>query len=301
MELRQLNYLLVIAEEGNYTRAAERLFVSQPAITQQIQKLENELGVQLFDRSRRKIQLTEAGEVVYRTAQTLFREIDETRLALDDLSQLNRGTLRVGVVQTVNAYLIPSVVAQYREQYPNIQLYVEELSMDEIENRVDMGTLHLGIGFTPTTSDTIEPVPLFTERLLLIMAKAHQFAHTTQINMNAVNGEMVMLPRTFCTRRLWDDYAAEAAIMPTISIEMNTINGILQTVQRNSRLITVLPELALSNRSDYDDLIGIPIVDPTPQRTVSVLWRQNGYRSAAASAFYNIVQEISNTQLHLRQ
>lgn len=297
MDFRQLEYLVTIAEEANFTRAAEKLFVSQPALTQQMQKLEKELNTEVFDRSGRQIRLTPSGEILYRHAQSIFREIADAQREVQELQSLERGTLHIGVVQTVNAYLMPTLVAQFRQAYDGIHLIIQELAMDEIEQGLEQGKLQLGIGFLPTTFPNTEAEGLFSERLVLVTNKRHALADKRAIPMAQISGDMVLLSQAFCTRRLWDDYAKVADIHLNVNIEMNTVHSILETLQ-HTNLVSVLPELALQ-MGGADGLVGIPIHSPIPERTVSLLWRRNAYRSLAARTFAEMMRKMMDEQYTL--
>src|SRR5688500_7403896 len=124
MELRQLRYLLAVVEEANFTRASEKVFVSQSALSQQIQALEQEIGTVLLDRSKRGVRLTAAGEILRHHAQRIFLELEQAQTAIQELEGLQRGELRIGVVQTVNAYLLPSLVTAFLGRYPDIKLSI---------------------------------------------------------------------------------------------------------------------------------------------------------------------------------
>jgi LysR family cyn operon transcriptional activator len=289
MELRQLQYLVAVADEAHFTRAAEKSFVSQPALSQQIQKLEEELGVTLLDRQRGQVKLTAAGEVLYHHARRILQEVDDAHLALQELEGLKRGSLRAGAVQTVNAYLVPPAVVVFTRAYPGIHLMIEERSAGEIERGVEQGEFQLGIGFVPPASSQIDVEPLFTEEMLLIVPALHPLAQRRQVQFEELAGlPMVHFSRAFCTRRLLDDYAAQAGVAPQIVVEMNTVASILATVTQ-AKLATVLPRLALAGQPQ-PGLLGVSLHDPTPQRTVGLLWRTRAYRCAAARAFAEIVQ-----------
>jgi LysR family cyn operon transcriptional activator len=213
MELRHLRYLLAIADEGHFTRAAQRLHVSQPALSQQIRQLEDGLGATLLDRAGRRVRLTAAGEIVVHHARRMLNEMNEAQVALQELAGLQRGALAIGTVQTVNAYLMPQVVAQFANAYPAIHVRIEELSADAIEQGLQQGTLQLGIGFVPSATADIEAEPLFDEELVLIVPQEHPFAERAVVDTREVNGlPLVLLSSAFCTRRLWDSCAREAAI-----------------------------------------------------------------------------------------
>jgi LysR family cyn operon transcriptional activator len=289
MEIRQLQYLMVIAEEANFTRAAERLFVSQSALSQQIQKLEQELDTLLLDRTGRRVRLTDAGTIVYRHAKSIFQELETVQTQIAELSGLERGLLKIGVIQSLNAYLIPTVVRRFKQSYPKLQLQVQELTMDEIEDALDLGDLHLGLGFQPVNRPGTESEGLFTERFVLILSSKHPLAKRKALSLAEIDTELLMLSRQFCSRRLWDSYAAEAGIQPQISIEMNTINAILQTLPE-TEMGTVLPEMVMAMDAARS-LVAIPLLRPCPEREISLLWRLGAARSKAAEAFAKIVRD----------
>ncbi len=163
MEFRHLRYFLAVADALHFTKAAQGLPVSQPALSAQIKQLEQEVGVPLFDRVGRSVQLTRAGAIFREHARRALREMELAQVAIAEEEGLQRGTLTVGVVQTVNAYLIPEIVSRFSTLHPRVVLKFDELSGPEIEAGVTNGLLELGIGFVPAGSDRIESQLLFEE------------------------------------------------------------------------------------------------------------------------------------------
>ncbi len=292
MELRHLRYLLAIAEEANFTRAAEKLFVSQSALSQQIQALEQEVGTVLLDRSKRGVRLTAAGVVLQHHAQRVLRELDQASVAMQELEGLQRGELRVGVVQTVNDYLLPSLVTRFNACYPQIKLSVEELSADEIEARLENGDIQVGLGFMPVSTPNIHAEALFVEQLVLIVARDHPLADRESVPVSALDKlPLVLLANTFCTRRLWEENARLTSAQPQVVIEMNTVSSILAVVKRTG-LATILPKATLIDQY-ADALVGLELYDPTPSRQVGLLWHQHNYLCAASRMFIDLAQEVS--------
>lgn len=291
MELRQLKYLLSIAEEGTFTAAAEKLFISQSALSQQVKSMEEELGVPLFDRSRNRLRFTQAGELLRSRAQRIVKEVDEAKTAIDELEDLCRGSLAVGVVQTVNAYLMPQVASSFSAQFPNVHLKIEELPAPQIEQRIHDHELDLGISFTPTEFTDLEFVSIFEEELLLITNTGHPFSRNSHIELKELHEQnLILLSRDYCTRRIWDECTKAVEISPNIQIEMNTIGAILATLQGNKTASTILPALTMGLKAE-DGLSSIKLNNPTPQRTVGLLWRNGGYRSMASRKFAEITSE----------
>jgi len=293
MEFRHLRYFLAVADALHFTKAAEALPVSQPALSAQIKQLEQEVGVPLFDRVGRSVQLTRAGSIFREHARRALREMELAQVAIAEEEGLQRGTLTVGVVQTVNAYLVPEIVGRFSSLHPHVALKLDELSGPDIEAGVKSGLLELGIGFVPAGSDRIETQPLLEENFVLILSPRHHFAARRHLPLASLADEpLVLLPDIFCTRRLLNASFEQAGIVPKVTVEMNSIEGILATV-KTSKLATVLPRVSLGLEGN-DGLRGIPLTNPTPRRGLGLLWKKGGYRSGAAQALADQVRVVVN-------
>ena len=291
MELRHLRYFLAVAETLHFTKAASMMHVSQPALSAQVKQLEQEVGVPLFDRVGRTVQLTRAGAIFREHARRALREMESAQTAIAEEEGLHRGALAVGALQTVNAYLIPEVVARFAKLYPFVSLKLEELSGQAIESGVLDGQLDVGVGFSPPTSDKLEAQLLFEEDMVLIVPRSHRLAAHKHLRLSALADEpLVLLSTMFCARRLVDDGFRSIRAKPRIAVEMNSIEGILATI-RSSSLATILPRLALGKTQD-DILRTIPLKNPTPRRGVGLLWRKGGYRSGAVRALAEQVRAV---------
>lgn len=294
MELRQLRYLLAVADEENFTRASEKLFISQSALSQQIQALEQDVGTILVNRSKRGITLTDAGALLYQHARRALSEIEAAQTAINEMNGLLRGELHIGVVQTVNDYLMPSVVTQFTSQYPSIKLSISELSADEIEVSLDAGELHVGIGFHPPTNPAIQSQILMEEELVLVVRDDHALASCNSLAVKELEGlPMIMLSQSFCTRRLWEDNARLAGAQPIINLELNTVSSILSAVLKTG-LATILPQLTLYEERSRQ-LKQIILTDPQPSREVALLWHSDRYICSASQTFIQIVHHVADS------
>jgi LysR family transcriptional regulator, cyn operon transcriptional activator len=289
IDLRQLRYLITVAEEANFTRAAETLYVTQSALSQQIQTLEKAVGVALLDRSKRGVRLTAAGSILVSHAQRMLLELDKAQIALQELEGLQRGSLRIGVVQTINEYLMPSIIGTFVSQYPRIKLLVEERSTDDIEAGLESGEFQVGLSFIPTNNAIIDSTFLFEEQLILVVRRDHPLAQVECLPVKALDElPMVMLSRTYCTRHLWEDTARLAGAHPQVMMELNTVSGILAAVAQTG-LATVLPGQVLAARL-IPDLVGIPLHNPLPSRQVGVLWNRDFFVCSASRKFIELTQ-----------
>ena len=282
MLLRHIRYFLAVAEQGNFTRAAEVLHVSQPTLSQQIKQLEETLQVELFDRSGRRVQLTDAGLAWMRYAQLALQDLDAGKRAIQDVATLERGNLRMAMTPTFTAYLIGPLVDGFYRRYPGITLNIREMTQDRMEALLCDDRLDLGIAFEPVQSADIAATRLFTERLQLVVGKGHYLADR-QAALSVAEVQqvpLVLLNGDFATRHYVDEYFRQHAIHPQVAMEANAISAIVEIV-RHGQLATILPQ-AIARGNPL--LLPIELSIPMPERHAVLLQRKAGYRSAASRA-----------------
>ncbi|EGH72473.1 transcriptional regulator CynR [Pseudomonas syringae] len=287
--LRHIRYLLAVADHGNFTRAAEALHVSQPALSQQIRQLESSLGVQLFDRTRRSVVPTDAGRVYLDHARRCLLELDAGKRALNDVSDLSRGQLRLGVTPTFSEYLIAPLIDRFSALYPGVAIILTELPLEQITEALISDALDLAIGFAGSHAVEIDSQPLFDEQLCLVMAKpaSEKQAALTLEDLQALR--FALLAPGFATRHLLDAWCQMQNFKPIIGLEANSI-AILLKVVAQGRMATILPDAIVRKQPGLCEVQTIPAL---PGRTVALLRRKNGYQSAAAKAFAKLVNGSS--------
>lgn len=287
MLLRHLRYLLAVADNGGFTRAAEVLHVSQPTLSQQIRQLEESLGVSLFDRTSRTVKPTDAGAAYIECARRVLVELAAGKRALHDVKDLSRGTLRLAMTPTFMAYLVGPLVRDYTARYPNIHLELFELSMGDIETGLMNDTLDIAIAFDQVRQADIESIPAFIETLGLMVGRNHPL-YDCQSALTAEQVgqlEFALLTPDFATRVCIDEYFAKARITPKVTIEVNSVNTLLEVI-RHSAVATILPEpIASQDRA----LRKLALQGSAPRRAAALLRRKNSYHSAASIAFMEAV------------
>lgn len=288
MLLRHIRYLLAVAEQRNFTRAAEALHVSQPTLSQQIRQLEERLGATLFDRSGRSIRLTDAGEAYVRFARLALQDLEAGKRAMHDVRDLSRGGLRLAMTPTFTAYLIAPLLHRFNSLYPGITLSVQEMTQDRLEAALAEDLLDIGIAFTGMHLLDIQSEVLFSETLSLMVGASHsQAADKVLTGHDLERQSLVLLSQDFATRQHIDLYCRQHGIVPRIAVEANSISAIVELVRRG-QLATILPA-AIAR--EQPGLVALELTPALPQRTVALLSRKGAWRSAACEAFAALVGE----------
>lgn len=289
MILRHIHYFLAVAKHQSFTQAAAALYVSQPALSQQIKQLEATLGVTLFDRSGRRVQLTDAGTVYAQYAQRALQDLEEGRRALNDVEDLSRGALRIAITPTFTTYLIGPVIKAFYQRYPNITLSVQEMSQEQMEKQLLEDTFDVGIAFDEVSVADITAKPLLIETLALVVRKGCPLAKHAAIDLPSLHAQsLVLLNHEFATREHIERYCRKHDIQPKVIMEANSLSAVIEIV-RHTPLSTLLPSNIAHN---YDELIAIELAPSLLQRTAALLQRKGAYQSAAASAFVDLAHEV---------
>lgn len=282
MEFRQIRYFLEIAATEHLTQAAQNLFVTQSTLSHGLRQLEQELGVDLFDRLGRGLKLSQAGAEFRVYATRALKEVEAGRMALADLGDLQAGKLTVGAFPTFLNTVVPAAVAAFSKAYPKVAVEVRDLRAGPIEEQLLRGELDLGIAFHPTEHEEIETEPLFDERMLLVVGPAHPLAGRRSLPMGRLSGvPLALLSRNFATRRLIDDSLRQAGVAPIVRVEMESVEALLR-VCRFGDLASIVPERAAGQAPDLD---AITLTSPQMVRHAGLLWRRGASRSAAAREF----------------
>jgi DNA-binding transcriptional LysR family regulator len=289
--LDQLRILKAIADEGSFKRAADSLFVSQPAISLQIQNLEKQLAVPLFDRGGRKAQLTEAGNLLLAYGEKIITLCQETCRAIEDLQNLQGGTLIVGASQTTGTYLLPRMIGLFHQKYPYVSVQLQVHSTRRTSWAVANGQVDLAIigGEVPSElHDILEIIPYAQDELALIIPPNHPFAEQETIakeDLYSLN--YITLDSQSTIRKVLDQVLSRCNINTSelkVEMELNSIEAIKNAVQSGlgASFVSVTAiekelKMGILHRAHIE---GVEI-----QRTLSVIVNSNRYRSKAAEAF----------------
>ena len=290
MELRHLRYFDALAETLNFTRAAERLHVTQSTLSHQIRQLEDELGTPLFDRSSKQVRMTEAGEILRSQMTPALEQIDPGLQALRRPADSITGRIRLGTTPSFNTRMVPQCVATLLNHYPTIQVTVEELSASGITRGLTAGKLDLAVSYRPAEGSDLWFEPLYNEELRLVVARGHPLAKRRRVRMVELHAvRMVLLPATFLTRKLLDDCFEAAGASPLVVAQLNSITPMIELI-RHTDLAGIIAETAVPQSAD---LRVIPLEDPTPIRTPGMLWHKGATRSPVLKHFAEIIRRAA--------
>ncbi len=282
MEIYQLEYFIKTAEVLHFTKAAELCFVTQSGLSQQIKKLEEELGMPLFIRIGKKVQLTEAGSVFLIHAKKVIKNVQNGKQAIDDLNEMIGGELRIGVTYIFGLLILP-VINAFAKRYQKLKIVVEYGTTEALEQKLLHNELDLVLVISSHEIGLpLQKVPLFTSNMVMAVSKTHSLAALDKIAFKKIEGIPLVLPgKGSNSREFVEELFTKNKMKPKISIELNSIHALLQMVQ-DSDWATIVAEKALK---DWDNLKAIAITGVPTQRDSFMLTIEGAYQKKAVKLF----------------
>ncbi len=281
MELYQLRYFVEAASEGNITRAAKRLNIAQPALSQQLRNLEGELGAQLMARGRRGARLTAAGEAFLPRARAVLEAAEAARSAVMDVTQLRAGRLTVAAIPAVSGGWLPGRLRRFRERHPAVEIRLMEGRSVEVAEMVELGRADLGILQLPVDAGRFETGVLFEERFKIAVSSAHPLAGLRSIKLSRLKGEPFVVYKGRA-REAALDACRESGFEPRISCESEELETVRALVAAGLG-VALLPSTALSK--PRDDLSVLDLREPLVKRTLGWIRRRDGGHASAVDVF----------------
>jgi LysR family hydrogen peroxide-inducible transcriptional activator len=283
VQLHQLRYAVAIAQEGSFTRAAAKLYLAQPSLSVQIRKLEQELDVRLFERLGRSAVPTSAGQTFLAHAERVLAEVDELREQMEEIRDLKRGRVALGVLPSVGTRLLPDVLTAYHQQHPGVDVVMLEQDQDasaEFQRQVHEGTLDLAVVRMPSTQTGLETRTLIREPLVAILPPAHRLTGERRVDLAELAGEsFVALRAGSGLRHLMDQMCGRAGFTPEVSVETGQLS-IVWGMVRAGMGVALLPRLAAGEHA-----LAVEINDSYATRELGVVWRSAEPLSPPAGVF----------------
>lgn len=276
MTLAELQYVVAVAQERHFGRAAERVFVTQPALSLAIKKLEDDLGVTIFERRQNKVELTPLGEQIIHQAQRVLEEAERVKiLAAQGKDQLN-GLLRLGVIATVGPYILPDLVPRLNARAPKMPLELEENLTQNLAGMLKNGKLDVIMIALPFEESGILTTPLYDEPFQAVVPVGHPWQKKKLLDSRQLSTEKVLLPHAgHCFRQQVLEACPELSRSDTEGWQGNSLETIRQMVVSGFG-ITVMPCSALTSKHQNKRLITIKLAEPVPGRRIGLAWRR-GY------------------------
>jgi len=230
-EIRQLRYFLEVADAGSFSRAAKRLGVSQPAVSQQLRDLETGVRAVLLQRRGKRTSLTPAGLLFQEHARAILRQIDQSLQELGGEPGELHGTLRVGVIPYLDVALMPKLLGLFSGEHPGIDLSVLEISSTEIEKELEEGRMDVGLGWVTRHSPNLRYEHLGNDQFTVVVAATHPWAKRRVVELSELHGQrLLQLPDTYVMRRMTDEMCRNYRIRPRTIAEINSIEALLRSL-----------------------------------------------------------------------
>jgi LysR family transcriptional regulator, hydrogen peroxide-inducible genes activator len=280
MEIHQLRYFVAVADEGNFSRAAAKVRVAQPSLSQQIRKLEAEIGQPLFDRLPRSVVLTEAGRCFIDYARQILASIGDARRCVDELTEAVTGKLAVGAIPTIAPYVLPELVVKFQKDYPEVTLELVEDVTDGITRRIDAGELDVALASTCEASPTLRRQSLANEPLLALVPETDPLATKTLVELDDLKSQrFLLLHEMHCLSQQVHHLLDTRRLRPEIALAGSQLTTIARMVAAG-----IVPQMMVKHQAT-PGCVSLPFAPPVPERELNFLNNPLRFQSKAAAAF----------------
>lgn len=294
MTITQLNYVLAIAEHKNFTKAAEKCFVTQPTLSTQIQKLEDELDILIFDRSKKPIELTAIGQKIVHQARSIVNESDRIQDIVDQQKGFIGGEFKLGIIPTVMPTLLPMFLKAFIKKYPKVKLKIEEHTTEEIIHRIHEGHLDAGIAATPLENENIKERVLYYEPFVGYIPSDHRIANKKTLEVTDLDiDDMLLLEDGHCFRdgviNLCKTFKNH--IDDNFQLESGSIETLIK-LSNEGLGMTLIPYLHTMDLNDNLKLNLRHFNEPSPAREVSIIYPKSELKMQIIDAMHTVISGI---------
>ncbi|WLR47365.1 LysR family transcriptional regulator [Halobacillus litoralis] len=289
MDIRHLQYFIEVARFQSFTKAAEHLFISQPTISKMIKNLEEDLGVELFERTRKKVILTDAGRLILMQAKTIDKAFENLNTQLNDLLGLKKGHIRVGLPPIMDAEQIINIIGGFHAKHPHITYQLVEDGAKRIEDNILQEELDVGITVLPTQEDKFDHFFLLSEELEVILPHAHPLAERKQIRLEELKDDsFILFSKDFVLNDRITSSCKEAGFIPKVISESSQWDFIGKMIASNLG-ISILPKSVA--RLLTQDVKRLKVIQPTIAWELAIIWPKTQYISYATEEWLAYTQD----------
>jgi LysR family hydrogen peroxide-inducible transcriptional activator len=293
MNLKDLKYLVALADTGHFGKAAERTFVSQPTLSAQLKKLEDYLGVKLVERQPKNVQLTDVGKEVVVRARRMLSEGEEIVALARNNTDPFAGKLKLALIPTIGPYLLPRVMPKLRKALPNLRLMLYEYQTEPLLKRLRDGELDVGIMALPAAQDGIESRELYAEEFTVALPNGHPLAAKSTIKVPDLKGHtLLLLEDGHCLRDQALEVCSRVDVREAEDFRATSLETLRQMVVAGLG-ITLLPEFAVE--APFGSQRGLAVrrfAKPAPSRSVGAVWRKSSTRVSVIAALCDVVDRV---------
>ncbi|MEJ1966183.1 MAG: LysR substrate-binding domain-containing protein [Gammaproteobacteria bacterium] len=292
LKLKDLRYLVALADERHFGRAARRSFVSQPTLSAQLKKLEGYLGVQLIERQPKQVTLTEAGEEIVARARLMLQASDEVLALARSYRDPLAGKLRIAMLPTIGPYLLPRVAREIHKALPRLELQLYEYQTGPLLEKLNSGKIDVGILALPVEMEGLEARQLYEELFEVAIPRDHALAKKKEIKVEDLKDEtLLLLEDGHCLRDQALDVCSGISVHEKQDFRATSLETLRQMVATGAG-ITLLPELAgRAGGGASRDVVLRPFVEPRPRRYIGALWRKSTARRPAIDAVCKLIEK----------
>jgi len=281
MELRLLEYFIKVCEESHFTRAAEKLGISQPTLSHQIRLLEARLNTQLLQRTGKKVFITQAGEILLEHARRVFYELSQAETEIKELQGLLRGKLSVGCAGN---HILTSTAVDFHKQYPGIELSIMDLRTEETIEALLNHQLDIGVIFLSKQDERMTYIHLFDEEFFLVVSTNHKLANVKSVTLQDLQSlPLALLPEKYLIRQFFDEYCHQIGVRLLPKLQLSSFESLRQILYL-STAGTIFTQSYLSHIKD-SNLIQIPIIDPIPRKPVGIVHHKDAFYDTIMKTF----------------
>lgn len=297
MTITQLKYTLAVAEHGNFTTASEKCFVTQPTLSMQVQKLEEELGVTIFNRSTKPLKVTDIGQKILFQAKKIIEESTRMNDVISEEKGIIGGTLKVGIIPTVTSTLLPLFLNIFTKKHKNVELIVEEFNTETILKKLEDNSIDCAIAATPLKSERVIERPLYYEPFVAYVPDHHALSNNKYLDIEDLsNSGLLILKDGHCFR----NQVLNLCSLDDINKQYELRSGSFETLinlSNSGPWMTIIPYLHSNNLSNQNIENIIPFQDPAPAREISMIYSKSQLKLPVINALMTTISSVIRGQI----
>ena len=297
MTITQLKYTLAVAEHGNFTTASDKCFVTQPTLSMQVQNLEEELGVVIFNRSTKPLQVTEVGQKVLFQAKKIVEESSRMNDVVSEEKGIIGGTLKVGIIPTVSSTLLPLFLNIFTKKHKNVELKIEEFNTETINQKLEDNTIDCAIAATPLNNNRIIERPLYYEPFVAYVPEHHFLAGNKILEIDDLsNGDILILKDGHCFRNQVLNLCSFEDLNKQYELKSGSFETLIN-LSNNGPWMTIIPYLHSNNLSPKNLENIIPFEEPSPAREISMIYSKSQLKLPVINALMTTISSVIRGQI----